>query len=140
MKLFGFLLLSQVLLLDPCVVLMRTKALDCDNPERFISAMICTPYRMISYSTSGPLLLQSPLIQILRPAALAVSLLHSIAKRYTTQRTTVREYDVTGVRGLKVARRGCRLASYLTLNEQAEADLRKILKIKNHILHLNIIN
>ncbi len=56
MKLAGFLLLSQVSLLDPCVVLMRTKALNCDNAGRFVSGMICTPDR-ISYSTSGPLLL-----------------------------------------------------------------------------------
>ena len=37
-----FFLLSQVLLLDPCVVLMRTKALDCNNAGRHVSDMLST--------------------------------------------------------------------------------------------------
>ena len=42
MKLAGFFLLSQVWLLDPCIVWIGTKALDCDNAGRFVSDMICT--------------------------------------------------------------------------------------------------
>ena len=38
----GFLWLSQVWLLDPCVVWMGAKTLDCDNARRLISDMICT--------------------------------------------------------------------------------------------------
>lgn len=41
MKFAGFLLLSQVWLLDPCVIWMGAKALDCDNAGSFVSDIIC---------------------------------------------------------------------------------------------------
>lgn len=47
MRFAGFLLLSQVWLLDVCVVWISAKVLDCDNARRIISDTISTPIALL---------------------------------------------------------------------------------------------
>ena len=80
-RLWLLLLRYRTFRLDPCIVLIGTKALDCNNAGRLVSVKRCAFDLQKELAWLTLLHIRRRRAQILRPVSLAVSLLHSIARR-----------------------------------------------------------